>query len=249
MTNTTAMKWDVRVLAGAGAGLLLLAVIFLWRDLQVPGELLLAVGGMAAGALAFLDVPRERPLAGPVAVIVFAVGGGLWYAATKQGLLLVGLGAVLAVAVVTVLRSRRRLVATPDRVHDVLVWYGLTSATIAASWTFYFHFLTLGIAEDSVARRLVLTLGWLVLGVALVLAARPRGAPVMRDAGFAFVAIAVGKALVYDTTHLSGSLRVLGLAAAGLLMLGAAWLSTRGTARLAGAEASRNDAPDASRSA
>jgi uncharacterized membrane protein len=74
------------------------------------------------------------------------------------------------------------------------------------------------------------TLGWLVVGVALVLAGRQRGTPVVRDAGFALVAIAVGKTLLYDTMHLHGSLRVVGLAAAGALMLGAAWLSSRTSA-------------------
>ena len=226
--NAMTTKWDVRVLGGVGGGLLLLAVVFLWRDLQVPRELLLAVAATGAAALAFLHVPHTRGLPGPIAVLVCAVAGGLWYAATKQELLLVGLGLTLAVAAVTVLRSRAG--HEPDRVRDVLVWYGLAAAAIAASWAFYFHFLTLGIAEDNVARRLVLTLGWLVAGVALVLTARQKGAPVMRDAGFAFVAIAVGKALLYDTVNLHGSLRVLGLAAAGALMVGAAWLSSRASA-------------------
>jgi hypothetical protein len=230
MHTTMTTKWDVKVLGGVGAGLLALAVVFLWRDLQVPRELLLAVAAVGAAGLAFLHVPNTRGLAGPIAVLVCAVAGGLWYAATKEGLLLVGLALTLAVATVTVLRARLQSGAGADRVRDVLVWYGLTAAAIAASWAFYFHFLTLGIAEDNVARRLVLTLGWLVVGVALVLTGRQRGTPVMRDAGFAFVAIAVGKALVYDTMHLHGSLRVVGLAAAGALMLGAAWLSSRASA-------------------
>ncbi|HZI12287.1 MAG TPA: DUF2339 domain-containing protein [Myxococcus sp.] len=225
MQSAMTTKWDVRVLGGLGAGLLALAVVFLWRDLQVPRELLLALGAALAAGLGFLNVHRAQRLAAPIAVLACAAVGGLWYAATKEGLLLVGLALTLTAAVVAVLRSRHA--STEDRVHDVLVWYGLTAAAIAASWAFYFHFLTLGIAEDNIARRLVLTLGWLVAGVALVLAGRQRGAPVVRDAGFAFVAIAVGKTLLYDTMHLHGSLRVVGLAAAGALMLGAAWLSSR----------------------
>lgn len=225
MQSAMTTKWDVRVLGGLGAGLLALAVVFLWRDLQVPRELLLALAASLAVGVGFLNVHRAQRLAGPIAVLACAVVGGLWYAATKEGLLLVGLALTLVAAAVAVLRSRRP--ATPDRVQDVLVWYGLTVAAIAASWAFYFHFLTLGFADDNVARRLVLTLGWLVAGVALVLTGRQRGTPVIRDAGFAFVAIAVGKALVYDTVNLHGSLRVVGLAAAGALMLGAAWLSSR----------------------
>jgi uncharacterized membrane protein len=79
----------------------------------------------------------------------------------------------------------------------------------------------------------VLTLGWLVAGVAMVLYGRQRGEGVIRDAGFAFIALALGKALAYDTTHLSGALRVSGLAGAGLLMLGGAWFSTRTSPRSA----------------
>jgi hypothetical protein len=228
--HTATTKWDVRVLGGVGGGLLLLAVVFLWRDLQVPQEFLLAVAAAVAAGLGLLQVPRTRGLVGPIAVLVCAVAGGLWYAAVKEGILLVGLALTLATALVTVLRSGPAGNARADRVRNVLVWYGLAAAAIAASWAFYFHFLTLGIAEDNVARRLVLTLGWLIAGVALVLTGRQRGAPVMRDAGFAFVGIAVGKALLYDTMHLHGSLRVVGLAAAGALMMGAAWLSSRTSA-------------------
>ncbi len=228
--HTATTKWDVKVLGGVGAGLLLLAVVFLWRDLQVPRELLLAVAAVGAAGLTFLNVPHTRNLAGPITVLVCAVAGGLWYAATKEGLLLVGLALTFAIATVTVLRAGSQPDAERDRVRDVLVWYGLAATAIAASWGFYFHFLTLGIAEDNVARRLVLTLGWLVVGVVLVLTGRQRGLPVMRDAGFAFVGIAVGKALLYDTMNLHGSLRVVGLAAAGALMVGAAWMSSRASA-------------------
>ncbi len=231
MQSAMTTKWDVRVLGGLGAGLLALAVVFLWRDLEVPRELLLAVAASVTAGLAFLNVHRVQRLAVPIAVLACAVAGGLWYAATKEGLLLVGLAVTLGAATVGVLLSRRE--PTRDRVQDVLVWYGLTAAAIAASWAFYFHFLTLGFADENIARRLVLTLGWLVAGVALVLTGRQRGTPVVRDAGFAFVAIAVGKALVYDTVNLHGTLRVAGLAAAGALMLGAAWLSSRRASRSA----------------
>ncbi|QSQ19602.1 DUF2339 domain-containing protein [Pyxidicoccus parkwayensis] len=223
----TTTKWDVKVLGGVGGGLLALAVVFLWSDLQVPREWLLAVAAVGAAGLAFVDVPRTRGLLGPIAVLACSAAGGLWYAATKQEALLVGLALTLGVAAITVWRAGARAAEASERVRNVVVWYGFTAAAVAASWAFYFHFLTLGIAEDNVARRLVLTLGWLVVGVALVLTARQRGTPVMRDAGFGFVAIAVGKALLYDTVNLHGSLRVAGLAAAGALLVGAALLSSR----------------------
>ncbi len=228
----TGTKWDVRVLAVAGVGLLALAAVFLWRDLQVPMEMLLTLAAVGATGLAFVSVPQARPLVGPIVVLACAVLGGLWFAATKSGLLLIGLAVTLAAAALCTWRSRRPGLE-PDRLESFLVWYGLAAATIAASWAFYFHFLTMGFAEDDVGRRLVLTLGWLVMGVVLVLQGRKRGESVMRDSGFAFIAIALGKALAYDTTHLSGTLRVAGLAGAGVLMLAGAWLSTRTSPRSA----------------
>ncbi|WP_158502028.1 DUF2339 domain-containing protein [Vitiosangium sp. GDMCC 1.1324] len=233
MNATMSTKWDVRVLAVAGTGMLGLAGVFLWRDLQVPHELLLAVAAVLASAVALAEVPRERPLAGPLVLLLTGIGGGLWYAATKSGLLLVGLGLTVLTSAITVARTWRHSEAREDRLQAVLLWYGLTAAVIAASWAFYFHFFTLGFAADDIGRRLVLTLGWLATGVGLVVYGRMRGEGVIRDAGFAFIAMALGKALLYDTTHLNGTLRVAGLAGAGALMLGGAWLSSQRTARSA----------------
>ncbi|MCP3167499.1 DUF2339 domain-containing protein [Myxococcus qinghaiensis] len=222
-------KWDVKVLGGLGGALLALAAVFLWRDLHVPAEALLIVAACVTLALAFLSVPRGGLLVFPIAVLATSVTGGLWYAATKQPLLLVGLALTLITSVVMLPRTQRNSDTTLERVRDVLVWFGFTAATIAATWAFYFHFLTLGVAEDHIARRLVLTLGWLVIGVVMVFLGRKRSIPVIRDAGFCFVAISVGKTLLYDTANLDGTLRVAGLAAAGVLMLGTAWLSARST--------------------
>lgn len=233
MNATMSTKWDVRVLAVAGAGMMALAGVFLWRDLQVPQELLLAVAAVLASAVALADVPRHRPLVGPIALLLTGLCGGLWYASTKSGLLLVGLGLTVLTSAVTVARTWRRAEAREDKVQGVLLWYGLTVAVLAASWAFYFHFFTLGFAADDIGRRLVLTLGWLAAGVGLVVYGRMRDASVIRDAGFAFIAMALGKALAYDTTHLSGTLRVAGLAGAGALMLGGAWLSSHRSARSA----------------
>jgi len=231
MDTTVATKWDVRVLAVAGAGLMGLAGVFLWRDLQVPHELLLALAAVGASVVALAELPRERPLAGPIALLATGVVGGLWYAATKSGLLLPGLGVTVLAAGFTVLRTHQRPSVREDTLQGVLLWYGLTAAVLAASWAFYFHFFTLGFASEDIGRRLVLTLGWLTAGVGLVVYGRHRGETVIRDAGFAFIAVALGKALLYDTTHLSGMLRISGLAGAGALMLGGAWLSTVRTSR------------------
>jgi uncharacterized membrane protein len=226
MNATMSTKWDVRVMAVAGAGLMGLAGVFLWKDLNVPQELLLALAAALSAAVALAEVPRHRPLAGPIALLLTSLGGGLWYASTKSELLLAGMGLGVLASCVTLSRTWRRSEAREDKLQAVLLWYGLTASVIATSWAFYFHFFTLGFAADDLARRLVPTLGWLLAGVGLVVYGRMRGESVIRDAGFAFIAVALGKALLYDTTHLSGTLRIAGLAGAGALMLGGAWLSS-----------------------
>lgn len=232
-----AKRWDVRVLAMGGSALLALASIFLWRELQVSAELLLVVAaGVAAAGVHLGRGPGQR-VVGPLALLAVAVGGGLWWLAAKELLLLAGLAGVLAVAAWCVARERQPPEGGPEQVRRVLLWYGLGTAALAVTGAFYFHFLTLGLAEEHIGRRLVLTLTWLVLGIGGVLLGRRSGQGAARDAGFAFVGIALLKMLVYDTTHLSGVLRVGGLVVAGLLMLGGAWLTQR--SGHAGAQAGR----------
>ena len=221
-----ATKWDSRVLLWAGAGLVALAVAFLWNDLHVRPEALVAVGAVVAAGLTLARMPRGLPLLGPAALLSSASVGGLWYAGTRHPFLLVALAVTFLAALVAALRSRGVPGSHEDRLRRVVLWYGLAVAGLASSWAFYFQFFTLGIAQDEVARRMLLTLGWLGAGVAMVLVARRRGETVIRDAGFLLVAAAIGKALLYDTTHLSGALRVAVLAAAGVLMLAGGWMTS-----------------------
>ena len=84
--------------------------------------------------------------------------------------------------------------------------------------------LTLGVADESLARRLIPTIGWLAIGLALLIAARSRASAAGR-VGVGFVAVAVLKALIYDSTHLQGPLRVTVFAAVGVLLLAGARLT------------------------
>jgi hypothetical protein len=185
------------------------------------------VGTVAAAALALNKSEGVVAVVGPFALLACALGGGMWYAATKVDMLLWGVAVTLVAAVATMWRTRRDPVTAQERLQNVLHWYALVTAVISASWAFYFRFLTMGIAEHHIGRRLVLTLIWLAVGVGLVVLSRIRQQNVIRDAGFAFVAMAIGKALLYDTVHLDGTLRVGGLAVAGAMLLGGAWLTNR----------------------
>jgi hypothetical protein len=197
-----------------GVALLALAAAFLWNDLQLRPELLLTVGALLSTATLWL-APRRVSAA---ALLLGAVLGGAWYAATRTDALLPGLALLLAGSITSVVLTR------DDEWARRLAWAAVTAAGLVTSWALYFRFLTVGVAADQVARRLVLTLGWLAAGVALVHVARRPKHPA-RASGLAFTAAAFGKALLYDTTHLAGPLRVIVLAAAGgLLVVGGALL-------------------------
>jgi hypothetical protein len=210
------MRERVWFLVG-GIALLGLAAVFLWNDLALKPELLLTVGALVAGG-ALLWAPKRWAAA---ALLGGAVMGGGWYAATRADALLPGLALVFAASVASV------VLAGDDAWARRLGWAAVTAAGLAASWALYFRFLTVGVAADEVARRLVLTLAWLVAGVVIVVGTRrPRSETQLtarmspaRTSGMTFAGAAFAKALVYDTTHLAGPLRVVVLAAAGALLL------------------------------
>ena len=139
--------------------------------------------------------------------------------AVKNPMLLPALAITLVAAGVAVvqLEGTERWPTSP--LPGRLVWYGAGAAFLVTSWAFYFHFLTTGIAADSVARRLVPTIAWLAVGLALFVAARSRGGRAAVEAGGGLVVVALLKAIAYDTTHLGGIPRVAVLGAVGALLL------------------------------
>ena len=58
---------DATVLMLGGAGFLLLAGGFLWRDLALPAEAVLLVAALAALAATLFQLPRRWPVVPPVA--------------------------------------------------------------------------------------------------------------------------------------------------------------------------------------
>lgn len=215
---------DRGLLGAAGALLLALAGFFLWQDLSLEPAWLVTVA--AALGLGASLAPRRPGLgrAGVLLLVLSGAGGGLWYALTRGAALLPGLGlaALGTVLAAAVSYPRARL---GERSIAPLVHLGMAVTVLAATWAFYFHFFTLGVAAVSVSRRLVLTLLWVALGVALVLLGGRQREGTLRAAGYLFVAAAVSKAVGYDTTHLAGALRVLLLGGAGAALLGGAALS------------------------
>jgi uncharacterized membrane protein len=229
--DKTMIKSDAARLAIGGGALLLLAAVFLWQDLHLPLAYTVVLLSVLGFALSFLRGPRLFSQAGLLLLLLCAVGGGAWFALTKSVALLPALGLTFGFALSNVVLAypRARLLGDLQRVRQI--WYVFAAAALSASWAFYFRFLTMGIAEDNLLRRLLLTLFWAGVGVALVVTGQRRRENAMREAGLLFVVIAVAKALCYDTTHLYGGLRIATLMGAGLLLLGGAFLSSRPAAK------------------
>jgi len=217
--NDVPSKSPSPILAAGGAGFLLLAATFLVRDLALPPETLLCAAAVLAVITAVVRPPRGVPWIGPAALLAVAVFGGGWFLAVASPALLPGLGLVVAGSIASVALNERRGALSPsfDRARR-LAWYAAGAAFLVASGAFYVHFFTLGFADESPARRLIPTISWLASGLALWIAA-PRRDAAPRRVAIAFVVVAVLKALVYDSTHLQGPLRVTVFAAVGALLL------------------------------
>ncbi len=223
---------DARALRGAGLGLLVLAAGFLWRDLQLDASLLVVL--LAGGALvATVKGARgEVPWLAPVGLAVMtALSAGTWLA-LKDPVQLVGVGACVAAAGLLAHRTRE-LWATAEgatlkekgRVPALVTWATLGLGVLVLSGAGYFHLFTMHV--DSEARRLVLSVLWVSLGLAFVFIARLAQQVAARDAGFLMLAVGVLKVLLYDTTHLAGGLRVAALAAVGALLLAGGAIAAR----------------------
>jgi hypothetical protein len=229
---------DARALRVAGLGLLVVAAGFLWRDLQLDASLVVVL--LAGGALvATVKGARgEVPWLAPVALgLTTAVSAGTWLA-LKDPVQLLGVAACVGAAGVLAHRTRA-LWATGEgapltekgRLPALITWATLGLGVLALAGGGYFHLFTMHV--DSEARRLVLSLLWVGLGLGFVFFARRAQQVAARDAGFMMLAVAVLKVLLYDTTHLAGGLRVGVLAAVGALLFAAGALAARPVRRVA----------------
>jgi hypothetical protein len=239
--NPPETKRESSILALGGAAFLALAGFFLWRDLELPRELVVLAAILIAGAATVLGRPRRWPVLAPAALLAATASAGLWFLGDKRPALLPALATALVAGVAAVIRAEGRAApADPLRDHGLtseplaarLRWYGLGAALLASTSAFYFHFFTSGFAADSVLRRLVPTIFWLATGLALFIAGGRRArhgaqGQAQVHVGLALAAVALTKALAYDTTHLAGGPRVAVLALVGGLLLFAARIARR----------------------
>jgi hypothetical protein len=175
----------------------------------------MTVLALVAGTAAVLRWPRAWPALAPAALMAVTVGAAAWFTLEKQPALLPPLAIALVTGAAAVLRS---LHEGEQKLADRLIWYAFGAALLAVTWGLYFHFFTAGFAAEWVARRMIPTVVWLGLGLALFIGGRGRVAAAAH-VGAGFIAVAVGKAALYDTSHLHGYLRIAVLAAVGVLLV------------------------------
>lgn len=215
-------RWDIAVLAVGGLLLWVVAGGFLWNDLAVPREAFLAIGAVVAAGLAIKRLPEKLGWVGPVLLLGVSGVGGAWFLLTKAIFLVPALGIATVATVVALARSKPE-----QKGQQLLLWYGLAVAVLVTSGAAYFHLFTARWLADDAARRLILSFGWVAFGVTMVVAAVRQNAPFARDAGFAALAVAVGKILLYDTMHLGGPLRLGVLFGGGALLLAGAAIAAQ----------------------
>lgn len=229
---------DVRVLQLAGLGLLALAAVFGWEELELEAVLVAVLLSGAATVFSLQRLEGALRWLSPALLLVAASTSALAWLAFKLPLLLLGVALPVLGAAWMAVRMQREptrvappgaVAELPLRVPELLTWQALGLGLLSLSGGLYFHLLTLRV--DELERRPVLTLVWTLLGLGGVLLGRWLKDTAPRDAGFVVLAAAIVKATLYDTTHLFGGLRIVLLAIVGALLLGGSRLVKRVEAR------------------
>ncbi len=222
---------EPRILTITGALLLGLAALFTWQELRMQTEALAVALAVVVAAAGFTLARLKVQVLGPVLVLGATVAAGLWYAATREPMLIAALSIafVSSIALVALERKRARVDEGIDRWHRLISWQAIGISGLVTSFSFYFHIFDASdlSLQQYLVRRVVLTLAWLLSGTGLVLIGRAAKKPEVRDAGFLVLATSVLKLLTYDLTHVDGLTRIAALAIGGLTLVGAAQLARR----------------------
>jgi len=222
---------DPRWLWGAGYALLLLCGLFVWRDLAVGPEYLLIAATAVAAAMVTGARPRWAPQLGVFLLFGASLTSAMWFANgaifgtipddafQPRPLVLTALLALVGCA---------RPLWEQRRKYSLQTILPVSFVALAASLLTYYQLFTVGVAAEHAGRRLVLTLFWLAAGLAVSWWAQRKRDGALAVGGLIAIGCACVKAALYDTTHLSGTLRIAVLGIAGLALLGGAALLGKG---------------------
>jgi uncharacterized membrane protein len=225
-TTTTEAKFDLsKALRFVGVTLLALTALLIWKEVSLSAVYLLLAGSAVTTITSFVLERKKREIVGPVLSFTTLVIGSGWYAATREPIVLGAISAVFATFAGLAWLHRAR----GSGLHRTLVFQGAAWSGLILSMASDFHlFHASEIGDENfLARRVILTIGWLIPGLALVVNGTKREDRTFQATGLVLTAAALGKLLMYDTVQLEGVLRIASYGLAGVLTLVAGQLLTR----------------------
>lgn len=218
-----------RTLGGLGFAFLAIAIFLIVREFSVGFGYSAAVI-LAATAVALPRLKQQARTIGALAFSAFGLSTPIVFlVAEREPHMLVGISAFCATSAFLVYATRAAWqsfdTAVPERkwanVENITLWAALTVSSLALAWATYFWFLS-PLGDAFLARRLVFTVALVATGLVLAMRSHRTPLPFVGMSGLSVLGTGVAKALLYDTTHLTGVLRIAVFAACGLLLVIAA---------------------------
>jgi hypothetical protein len=208
MTST-----DTRVVRWLGIAFGVIAAGLLFKELELDLSWLVVGVSVIAAAITLKGAKGDVPWMYPVIMAGSLSVSVLTWMATKDPAQLIGIVASVAGLFIVASRTQVLWAVSPGgpltekgRLPALVTWIALALGLTALIGSTYFHVLTERV--DNEARRLVLSLAWMLLSVGLLMFSQAKRQLAARDAGFVVLALASGKILFYDSTHLNGILRI-----------------------------------------
>ena len=218
VVNGNAMQW-------LGGALLVIAGVLVWREVSLEAVVMLLVGSGAAMVGTLVLERKKKSLLGPALTLASVVVSSAWYAATRDPLVLLSLASGFATFAWLAFANRARTALVMTPAHRMFAWQGLAWSGLALTLATSFHLFHGSelLGDGFVARRVIVTVAWLAAGLAGVVWGGKREDRAVLNAGLVLTVAALGKLLLYDTTHLDGVLRIAAFALAG----GLTWVGGR----------------------
>jgi hypothetical protein len=167
--------------------------------------------------------------------IVGLVGPAVYFLYSPDLSYYVSTGVYFAGALLIAVNLRPAWDPKADNTQTVFFAFSAIASSMAFFWLTYYRFLT-EMGDAFVIRRLIFTVFLLAIGIALTLLSRRKSPILLGVSGLIYMLVAIGKALLYDTTHLEGIQRI-GVFLIGGLLLVAAALATPKNKAVAQADA------------
>jgi uncharacterized membrane protein len=217
------------LLKGLGGVLLAVTAVLIWNEVKMDAVVLLLSASVAALSGSLWLERKKTFVYGPLATLATVGVGAIWYGATREPLVLGALGVGFATFLATAWRHRDRTRLESSTWHRVLSFQGVAWSGLALSLATDFHLFHGSelLDEGFIARRVILTVAWLLGGLGLLVVGQKREDGPVQGAGAVLMVASLGKLLIYDTTHLDGVLRIAAYAAAGVMLMVGGTLLTR----------------------